>query len=149
MSKNITVTNMDGLGIADKSNMDSKSPRRKMLHEQLIDQYGIDMNNVKTLFEKTGILKILSPEWIQEIILLNLNSCKTPRSFENINKIDRVIVLNFETPKIAENFYKEFTLNMPNSVNKLITSKNENIKNYNRIVVSETTIDGCQIMLRY
>lgn len=145
MPKNITITNVDGLGIADKSNT---NPRKKvkLLHEQLFEQYGIDPVKV---FERTGLLKHIPPEWISEIIILNVKLCKTPRIYQNDRLNERTICIGFETLEACENFYKEFNLNMSKTINDFITSKKESPQKYNRIVVTETAIDNKQITIRY
>jgi len=149
MSKNITITSIDGVDMGDKHNMGSETPPRKkikMLHEQLFEQYGIDPNKV---YERTGLLKTLPPDWIPDIITENINSCKTPRTYENSNFKDRVINLGFESSEACENFYREFNTNMSKSVNNFLESKKEDPKRYNRIVVIESSIDKLQITLRY
>lgn len=147
MAKDITITNVDGLNLADKSNMNNSSRKKiKTLHEQLFNQYGIDPEKV---YEKTGILKTIPLEWIQDIIIKNISSCKTARDTENINKSDKVISLNFTDPETCEAFYKEFNMNMNKIINIFIKSKNEDPQRYNRILVIETTLDNSQITIRY
>lgn len=158
MAKNITVTNIDGHEIADKSNMTSEQPRKKikLLHEQLFEQYGIDQEKI---FERTGLLKTIPPEWIPEIILLNINTCKTPKSYQNVNMKDRVIVVGFETIDHCKSFYgdpnsdppivSEFNTNMSKAINDYLTKKGTNPKSYNRIIVTESSSDGLQVTIRY
>ncbi len=147
MPKNITITNIDGLEIEDRNNMnDSPRQKKKMIHEQMFEQFGIDPAKV---FEKTGILKIIPPEWIPDIIIFNINICNIPRTYQNINKQERSITLSFETEQICEKFINEFNSNMPKSVNKFISSKNEDPKKYNRIIVIETSTNDQQIIFRY
>lgn len=144
MTKNITITNTDSINLEDKSNMGGT--RQKMIHEQLFDQYGIDP---KKVFEKTGLLKTIPPEWISDIISFNVKSCRVPRSHENINLKEKVFNLGFDKEETCENFYKEFNAHMPNSINAFITSKKEDPKKYNRIIIVETTIETQQIIIRY
>jgi len=148
MAKNITVTNIDNINIADKSNMGSDQPRKKvkMLHEQLYEQYGIDPNKI---FERTGLLKTIPPEWIPEILILNINTCKIPKTYQNVNLNDKVITMGFENSEICEKFYQEFNINMNKAINTFLTSKKEDPKRYNRIIVVETTVDNQQITFRY
>ena len=148
MAKNITVTNIDNINIADKSNMGSDQPRKKvkMLHEQLYEQYGIDPNKI---FERTGLLKTIPPEWIPEILILNINTCKIPKTYQNVNLNDKVITMGFENSEICEKFYQEFNININKAINTFLTSKKEDPKRYNRIIVVETTVDNQQITFRY
>ncbi len=158
MAKNITVTSVDGLEIADKSNMTPEQPRKKikMLHEQLFEQYGIDP---KKIYERTGLLKTIPPEWIPEIIMLNISTCKTPKIHQNANVKDRVIVVAFETIDHCKSFYgdpdvdppipSEFSLNMSKSINNYLTKKEADPKHYNRIIVTESSSDGLQVTIRY
>jgi len=158
MAKNITVTNVDGLELADKSNMTPEQPRKKikMLHEQLFEQYGIDQ---KKIFERTGLLKTIPPEWIPEIILLNISTCKTPKVHQNANIKDRVIVVGFETIDHCKSFYgdpnsdppitSEFNSNMSKTINTYLTKKEADPKHYNRIIVIESSSDGLQVTIRY
>ncbi|HQF37147.1 MAG TPA: hypothetical protein PLL26_05935 [Candidatus Dojkabacteria bacterium] len=149
MSKNITITSIDGVDMGDKHNMGSETPPRKkikMLHEQLFEQYGIDPNKV---YERTGLLKTLLPDWIPDIIIGNINSCKTPRTYQNVNLNDRTISLGFENPETCENFYKEFNTNMSKSINNFLDAKKEDPRKYNRIIVVESSVDNIQITIRY
>lgn len=148
MSKNITVTSVDAVDMHDKSNVQSEVPRKKMkmLHEQIFEQYGIDPQKV---YERTGLLKNIPPEWLPEILLLNMNSSKIPRTYQNVNLKDRAISLGFQTQEICENFFKEFNTNMPKAINSFITSKEEDPKKYNRIIVTETSVSDLQITIRY
>ncbi len=156
MAKNITITSMDGLDMSDKSNMSPDQPRKKvkMLHEQLFEQYGIDPEKI---YERTGLLKTIPHDWIPEILTLNINNCKTPRVYQNINLPDRVITIGFETIELCKKFYGdpesnitgEFNVNMSKSINEYLTSKKEDPKKYNRIVVTESSSDGSQVTLRY
>lgn len=148
MAKNITVTSMDGINISDKSNISSGQPRKrvKMLHEQIFDQYGIDP---KKIYEKTGLLKTLHPDWIPTIIAENIKSCKIPRIHQNINLQDRTITVGFESSEACEAFYKEFNTNMNKAINTFLIGQNEDPKRYNRIVITETTVDNQQITIRY
>lgn len=155
MAKNITITSVDGIDMSDKSNMSPDQPRKKikMLHEQLFEQYGI---NPEKIYERTGLLKTIPPEWIPEILTLNINNCKTPRVFQNVNISDRVITIGFETAELCKKFYGdqennmgEFNTNMSKSINDYLTSKKEDPKKYNRIVVTESSSDGLQVTLRY
>lgn len=145
MSKNITVTNIDGIDIGEKHNMESRQ-KKKMIHEQLFEQYGINPNKV---FEKTGLLKMIPNEWIPDIINFNIKNCKSKRTYENINKKEKVISVSFENVDNCQEFYNEFTLNMPKSVNAFIVSKKEDPKKYNRIIVIETSTENQQITFRY
>jgi len=148
MAKNITVTSIDGMNLADKSNMNPEQPRKKMkmIHEQVFEQYGIDPQKV---FERTGLLKNIPHEWIHEIITLNINTCKTQKNYININLQDRVAVLGFEAPEICEQFYQEFNTNMSRAINAYLASINEDPKKYNRIIVIESSVDSQQISLRF
>jgi hypothetical protein len=156
MAKNITVTSIDGLDITDKHNMGSDPTRKKvkMLHEQVFEQYGIDP---KKVYERTGLLKTIPPEWIPEILLLNINNCKTPRIHQSINTNDRVVTVAFENIELCKAFYGdhdhnisgEFNTNMMKSINTFIESKKEDPKKYNRIIVTESSSDGQQVTIRY
>jgi len=156
MSKNITITSIDGVDMSDKSNLTSDQPRKKikMLHEQLFEQYGIDPEKI---YERTGLLKTIPHDWIPEILTLNINNCKTPRVYQNINLPDRVITIGFESIELCKKFYGdpdvnangEFNVNMSKSINDYLTSKKEDPKKYNRIVVTESSSDGLQVTLRY
>lgn len=156
MAKNITVTNMDKVNLFDRSNMGSDPPRKKvkMIHEQLFEQYGIDQ---KKIYERTGLLKTIPPDWIPEILLLNITKCKTPKIHQSANPHDRVITIGFENIDQCKKFYGEtdngttgeFTLNLGKSINELLTSKGENPKHYNRIIVTESSSDGLQVTIRY
>ena len=156
MSKNITITSVDGLDLADKHNMGSEQPRKKvkMIHEQLYEQYGIDPIKI---YERTGILKTIPHEWVSEILMLDINSCKVPKTYLNINEKDRVISIGFETIEACKKFYGdsdnditgEFNLSMNKSINDYITSKKEDPKKYNRIIVTESSSDGLQVTIRY
>ena len=156
MSKNITVTSVDGLNLSDKHNMETNQPRKKvkMIHEQLFEQYGIDPNKV---FERTGLLKTIPPEWIPEILLLNINNCKTPRTYQNLDTNDRVISISFENQDLCKKFYGdsesntagEFSINMSKSINDFLAARNEDPKRYNRIIVTESSSDGLQVTIRY
>jgi len=156
MAKNITVTSVDGLDVTDQHNMGSEQPRKKikMLHEQLFEQYGIDPQKI---YERTGILKTLHPEWIPEILLLNINNCKTPRVHQTSNPKDRVITIGFENVDLCKKFYGdqensvtgEFSMNMSKAINDFLTSKKEDPKKYNRIIVTESSSDGLQVIIRY
>ena len=128
--------------------MGSDQPRKKvkMLHEQLYEQYGIDPNKI---FERTGLLKTIPPEWIPEILILNINTCKIPKTYQNVNLNDKVITMGFENSEICEKFYQEFNINMNKAINTFLTSKKEDPKRYNRIIVVETTVDNQQITFRY
>ena len=153
MLKNITVTNIDNVNIADKNNMQPRK-KMKMIHEQLFEQYGIDPEKV---FERTGLLKTLPREWIPEILTLNIKRCKTPKLHQNINMKDRVITVGFETEKHCKIFYGdsdnntvgEFNMNMNKSINDYIESKKEDPKKYNRIIVTESSADELQVTIRY
>jgi len=144
MSKNITITNIDRIDIGDKHNMEPK--KRKMIHEQIFEQYGI---NPAKVFEQTGLLKMLPNEWIPDLIIFNIKNCKTKRIYENINKNEKAISVSFENIDNCNTFYNEFNLNMPKSVNSFIRSQGEDPKKYNRIVVIETSNDNQQITFRY
>ena len=147
MAKNITITNVDNINVSDKSNMDLQPRKRiKMIHEQVFEQYGIDPIKV---FERTGLLKNIPVEWISEIVISNIQSCKTPRVYQNNQLKDKTTSLGFETPEACEAFYKEFNINMSKSINNYITSKNENPQKYNRIVVIESTVSNKQLTIRY
>jgi hypothetical protein len=156
MPKNITITNIDNFNINDKNNMNKEPPRKliKMIHEQLYDQYGIDQNKV---FERTGLLKTIPSNWIPEILILNINSCITPINHKQINLQDRSIVLGFETEEMCKKFsgdpdnhiLGEFNMNMNKTINNFLSSKNEEPKKYNRIIVIETVIDSKQMTLSY
>lgn len=156
MSKNITVTNIDNLDLADKHNIGIEPTRKKvkMIHEQLFEQYGIDPQKI---YERTGLLKTIPPDWIPEILLLNINSCKTPRNHQQVNKDDRVITIGFETDVLCKKFYGdpdnnvtgEFNINMLKSINNYLMSRNEEPKKYNRIIVTESSSDGLQVTIRY
>lgn len=146
MTKNIVITNVDGMNLADKHNMNTPSQKKKAVHEQLFEQYGIDPVKV---FEQTGILKMIPPEWIFDILVLNLQNCKTPRIYENINKTEKSINIGFRSSEEREKFEEEFNLNMPKSINSFITSQNDDPKKYNRIIVIETAADGQQLTFRY
>jgi hypothetical protein len=145
MAKNITVTNIDGLDIGEKHNMEPRQ-KKKMIHEQLFEQYGINPNKV---FEKTGILKMIPNEWIPDIIIFNVKNCKTKRTYENINKNEKVISVSFESADDCQKFYDEFNLSMSKSVNAFIVSQKEDPKRYNRIIVIETSTENQQINFRY
>ena len=156
MAKNITITSIDGFDMSDKSNMTQDQPRKrvKMIHEQLFEQYGIDPAKI---YERTGLLKTIPPEWIPEILILNINNCKTPRIHQNVNPADRVITIGFETVELCNKFYGnsetnisgEFNVNMSKSINNYLTSRKEDPKKYNRIIVTESSSDGLQVTLRY
>lgn len=160
MSKNITITNVDGVDLADKHNMGSNQtqPRKKvkMLHEQLYEQYGIDPVKI---YERTGMLKTIPHDWIPEILILNINNCKTPKTRLNVNQNERAIVVEFETAELCKKFYgdpdgvppvqSEFNLNINKSINDYITSKKEDPKRYNRILVTESSSDGQQVVIRF
>jgi len=146
MPKNITITNIDEVHLSDKANMGSSKKRPKMIHEQLFDQYGIDPTEI---YKRTGLLKTIPPEWIPEIIIMNIKSCKIPMIHQNINLKDRIFSFGFETPEACEEFYKEFISNMNLSINKFLTEKSENPKKFNRIIVTETKIDNIQITIQY
>jgi hypothetical protein len=156
MAKNITITNIDNVTLADKNNMGSEQPRTKikMLHEQLFEQYGIDP---KKIYEKTGLLKTIPPEWIPEILLLNINTCKTPRIHQTSNEKDRVISIAFESDELCKRFYgdpennipSEFNTNMSKSINSFLESKKEDPQKYNRILVTESSSDGLLVTIRY
>jgi len=121
-----------------------KSPtRRKMLHEQIYDQYGIDTNKI---YENAEALKIIPIEWKAEIIILTIKSCVTKRIHENINKTEKIFSLGFENSKDCEDFYKEFNMNIPKTINNYISSKGENPKKYNRILVIESLIENLQLI---
>ena len=158
MAKNITITNIDGLDLADKHNLGTEQPRKKikMIHEQLFEQYGIDPQKI---YEKTGLLKTIPPEWIPEILLLNINNCKTSRIHQTTNPKDKVISIAFETIELCKKFYgdpeadpaipSEFNNNISKSINTFLESKNEDPKKYNRIIVTESACDGSQVTIRY
>ena len=155
MVKNITVTSIDGVNISDKSNMESNSGKKtKMFHEQAFEHYGVDP---KKVFERTGLLKTIPLEWISEIIISNINNCKTPRSYQNINQEDRSITIGFETIDLCKKFYgdpynnipSEFNNNMIKSINDFLTHKSKDPKQYNRIIVIESVSDGLQVTIRY
>ena len=156
MAKNITVTSIDGLDLADQHNMGGDQPRKKikMIHEQLFEQYGIDP---KKIYERTGLLKTIPLNWIPEILITNVNSCKTPRVHQLDNPKDRVITLGFETDELCKKFYGdpdnqitgEFNMNMNKTINSFIESKKEDPKKYNRIIVTESSSDGLQVTIRY
>lgn len=147
MPKNITITNIDGLDIADKHNLGNPSQKKKMPHEQLFEQYGI---NPEKIAEQTGLLRMIPIEWVPDIIIFNLQNCKsTKKTYENINKKEKVINISFEDDESCQKFYKEFNLNMPKSINQFIASQNEDPKKYNRIIVIETTIEKQNIIFRY
>ncbi|MFA7506662.1 MAG: hypothetical protein WCZ11_00340 [Bacilli bacterium] len=153
MSKNITVVAEDNVNLKDRHNMQPKK-KVKMLHEQLFEQYQIDPTEI---FKRTGILKTIPPEWIPEILIMNINSCKTPRTFQNVNKTDRVITVGFENMDYCKKFYGdsdtddpgEFNKNMINSINGFLSARNESPKQYNRIIVTESSSDGLQVTIRY
>ena len=156
MSKNITITNIDNLDLADKHNIGTEQPRIKikMIHEQLFEQYGIDPQKI---YERTGLLKTIPPEWTPEILLFNINSCKTPRIHEQFNKSDKVITIGFETTELCKKFYGdpdnnitgEFNMNMLKSINNYLISIKEDPKKYNRIIITESSSDGLQVTIRY
>ena len=97
----------------------------------------------------TGLLKTLPHEWVPEILILNLKTCKIPRNYENVNKNDRSIRVAFEKEDLCEKFYKEFNTNMIKSINDFIVSKKEEPKHFNRIIVVESTVETRQIIFRY
>jgi len=144
--KNITITNVDGLNMADKISVDTPHQKKKMIHEQVFEHFGIDPDKA---FENAEILKMIPIDWIPDIITFNINACNIPRMYQNINKSERAITLSFETSEICEKFVKEFNLNMLKSVNKFISSKGEDPKKYNRIVVIESTVNEQQLIFRY
>ena len=158
MLKNITVTSIDDMGIADRHNMGQEQPRKKikMLHEQLFEQYGIDPTKV---YEHTGLLKTIPQEWVPDILLLNINSCKTPRVHQTVNLKEKVFTIGFATTELCDQFYgnpekdppvqSEFNMNISKSINKFLESKNEEPKKYNRIIVTESSSDGLQVTIRY
>jgi hypothetical protein len=145
MVKNITVTSIDGVNIDERHNMEPRQKKR-MIHEQLFEQYGI--NPIK-VFEKTGILKMIPNEWIPDIIIFNIKNCKSKRTYENVNKEEKVISVSFENAEDREKFYDEFNINMLKSVNAFIVSQKEDPKKYNRIIVIETSTENQQITFRY
>ena len=145
MAKNITVSSIDGVDIDERHNMEPRQKKR-MIHEQLFEQYGI--NPIK-VFEKTGMLKMIPNEWISDIIIFNIKNCKSKRTYENVNKKEKVISVSFENAEEREKFYDEFNLNMLKSVNAFIVSQKEDPKKYNRIIVIETSTEKQQITFRY
>lgn len=158
MSKNITITNIDGFEIADKSNMSAEQPRKKikLFHEQLYEQYGIDPEKI---YERTGALKTLPREWIPEIILLNIDTCKTGYQYLTTNSQNKVISISFDTIEQCKLFYGDdsvdppitgsFANNMPKSINGYLTKKELDPKHFNRIIVTESSSDGLQVTIRY
>lgn len=145
MPKNITVTNIDSITIDDMNNM--TSPKQvKMIHEREFESYGIDP---KKVYEKSGMLKTLKPEWIPEIINENINSIKIARTHHNFNGNERSFILSFETPENCDNFYKQFTEKLFKITNNFIVNKKEKPEIYNRIIILEITTDGCQLIIRY
>ncbi len=88
-------------------------------------------------------------EWIPDIIIFNVKNCKTKRTYENINKNEKVISVSFESADDCQKFYDEFNLSMPKSVNAFIVSQKEDPKRYNRIIVIETSTENQQINFRY
>jgi len=146
MAKHTTITATDTVSVQDK--------HTKTLQDQVFDQYKIDPMEV---FKRTGILKNIPSEWIPDILLTTINNCKTPRTVQNINRNEKVIVLGFESEKDCKQFFGdpnkndsgEFNNNLITTINTFITSKNEQPKKYNRIIVIENTIDNLQITIRY
>ncbi len=146
MPKNINITNVDSLNISDKFNINPPRKKTKLIHEQIFEQYGIDPEKVYT---NAGLLRTLPPEWIPEILIANVNSCKTPKTYYNINLHDKSIALGFDTSEDCQRFYEEFNTNMNKTINSFIASKNESPKKYNRIIITEVTVDNLQLIIRY
>jgi hypothetical protein len=148
MSKNITLTAVDEVHVRDSAK------KTKTLQDQGFEEYKVDPIKI---FERTGLLKNIPSDWIPEILLNTINSCKTPRTFQNINKNEKTIVLGFESKKDCNAFYGdpdkndpgEFNNNLISNINNFIISKNEQPKKYNRIIVVENTIDKLQITIRF
>jgi hypothetical protein len=158
MSKNITITNIDGFEIVDRHNLSSEQPRKKikLIHEQLFEQYGIDP---KKIYERTGMLKTLPLDWIPEIILLNIDTCKTKYQHLTTNFQDKLILIGFDTIEQCKLFYGDdkvtpsivgsFATNMSKAINEYLTKKDLNPKHFNRIIVIESSSDGMQVTIRY
>lgn len=151
MTENITI--IDNFNITDKISSGQPRKKNKMIHEQLFEQYQIDQEKI---FERTGLLKTIPPEWIPEIILLNVETCKTPRNYQNVNIKNRMIVIGFETVEHCKAFYGdsgsavgEFNNNMNKAINNYLTKKGLDPKQYNRIISTESSSDGLQVIVRY
>lgn len=145
MPKNITVTSVDSMSTKDLSNMTGRQ-KVKMVHEQEFEQYGIDPEK---LYKDGTVMKPLKPEWIPEIILENINSTGVPRTYQNINKSEKTIVLSFESDKACENFITQFNANLFKTTNSFIRKQGKNPGEFNRIIVLETTVDGLSFTIRY
>jgi len=144
MPKNIVITNVDSTNINDINNMGRQ--KIKLIHEQEFETYGINPENV---YKNSGILKVILPEWIPEIVNENINSINIPRTHHNFNKNERSFVLGFENTELCENFYKKFNTSIFKTTNNFIVKKNKKPEDYNRIIVLEITIEGQQIIIRY
>jgi hypothetical protein len=144
--KNITVTNIESVNIADSRK------KVQMLHDQVFDQWGIDVDKV---YENSGLLKTIPPEWVPLIIEINLDKCKTPIIRKTINANDKTISIEFESEENCKKFYGsekgtgEFFQNMNTSVNECIKAQGHNPQDYNRIIILESTADKLQVTLRY
>lgn len=119
---------------------------KKMIHEQEFEKYGIDPQKV---YSDGKVLKQLEREWIPEIILQNINSIKISRTHQNIDKKEKVITLGFESVELLENFNKEFSSNLFQTINQFLINKGLRPTDYNRILVFEIVSSGMTLSIRY
>lgn len=114
----------------------------KTIYDDIIERFGIEE-------PKNGIrLKPLPKEWVWESIK-NLIEIIEPKYInKRLNDEEFVMQINFKTEKEAKEFDSTMNSKIISNINKYITDKNENYKDYRRNFVTSTEVKGSSLMVR-
>lgn len=116
------------------------------MSEDILKDFGVDPEKI---YDGSSLHPI-PLEWIHEIIENSINSVEFPKPIgTNFSKTNRIITLIFTDTKRVEEFENKFNSSIPKVINKVIQSKGEKPKEYNRALVTQTTINDGVFTISY
>jgi hypothetical protein len=140
-NKTIIVTTQDAMRIRDQHNLENPKQEKKkveLLHEKLFNEYNIDASK---LYDKNREkTKVLSKEWIKEIIERTADSTKIEMLAKTFNPQNNSWSFSIGVEEQCKDFHKKFNVNLFKNINDYITEKGENPTNYTRMLTFEITV---------